>query len=944
MHTKAYQDFIYTRTYSRWLEDKNRRENWVETVERYKQFFEPRVPEHLKEEFYNAINNIILREVMPSMRALWSAGPALERENLAGYNCLHGSEKLLTLEKGVVPISECVGSYHVVDGNGEWVLSDINSFGEQKIVEAKFGYNSHNKIVKCTEEHDWVLSDGRRVKTKELVAGDVIAFNNVSKKYDTVDYKLGLIHGIIYGDGTATFSQERIKGYIIRLCNDYADLLPLFDKYPVSYPPSYGGDPVVYMYNDSFAKTHLLKKLPADSETEDYLVGFFRGWFAADGYCGSTKGEAVICVSEDEEVWLKRVIAKFGYVFQGSTPLPRQTNYGTRKKSSRNLKIARFSLCEDDFIIERKRNNFKKYEDFKYIFRGFTGKTYIDNVYCATVPTTHSFVLEGGLLTGNCAATVIDRMEVFGEILYILMCGTGVGFSVERQFIIKLPDIPMLNSIDSTIVFEDSKEGWAQGFNNFIETLYKGFIPEFDLHRIRPKGAPLKIFGGRASGPAPLRHLLEYTVALFKRAQGRKLNSIECHDLVCTIANCVIVGGVRRSATISLSNFSDMRMRHAKDGHFYIDHPERNLANNSVAYTEKPDALSFMEEWLSLARSGSGERGIINRQSMQQSAKKCGRKDDISFVVNPCGEVILRPNQLCNLTEAVIRAEDSLESVFNKIRYATILGVLQATLTQFNFVSDEWKNNVEEERLLGVSLTGICDNSFFATPSAALKDTLERLNVYCQEVANEWADALKINRPTARTTVKPSGTVSQLVNSSSGIHPRYSKYYIRRVRVTATDPVAKYLVDKGITWQPEVGEFIENHNTKVFEFPIKSPDNCVTRHNVTALDQLELWKFYKQYWTDHNPSCTIYVDDSEWLSVGAWVYENWDKIGGLSFLPKDGGVYPLAPYEEITKEEYEELSSNFPELNFNDLYEYEKVDSTEGAREFACVGGVCELV
>ena len=543
----------------------------------------------------------------------------------------------------------------------------------------------------------------------------------------------------------------------------------------------------------------------------------------------------------------------------------------------------------------------------------------------------------------NCAATAIDRPEVFGEILYILMNGTGVGFSVERQFINKLPDVPPLSPIDHTIIFADSKEGWAQGYTNLVETLYKGFIPSYDLSNIRPKGAPLRVFGGRASGPEPLKHLIVYTIDLFTRCQGRKLNSIECHDLVCTIANCVIVGGVRRSATISLSNFSDMRMRHAKDGHFYIEHPERNLANNSVAYTEKPDMFSFMEEWLALARSGSGERGIINRVSMKQSAANCGRDSNFEFVVNPCGEVILRPQGLCNLTEVVIRAEDSLESIFNKVKYATILGVLQATLTKFGFVGKEWIKNAEEERLLGVSLTGICDNPFFTTPSKELEEVLTKLRSYSREVANEWADALGIERPRAITTVKPSGTVSQLVNSSSGIHPRYSNYYLRRVRVTATDPLAKYLEEMGVNWYPEVGETHESHNTKVFEFPIASPKDCVTRHSVSAIDQLELWKLYKVYWTDHNPSCTIYVDEDEWFAVGDWVYKNWDIIGGLSFLPKDGGIYPLAPYEEITREEYEEYSSKFPLLNFNDLYKYEKKDATQGAREWACVGGVCEL-
>jgi ribonucleoside-diphosphate reductase alpha chain len=386
-------------------------------------------------------------------------------------------------------------------------------------------------------------------------------------------------------------------------------------------------------------------------------------------------------------------------------------------------------------------------------------------------------------------------------------------------------------------------------------------------------------------------------------------------------------------------------MRHAKDGQFYIDHPERNLANNSAVYTEKPDIFQFMEEWLALARSGSGERGIINRESMIKSAAKCNRDTSYNFVVNPCGEVILRPNGLCNLTEVIIRDTDHYDSIFKKVKYATILGVLQSTLTKFNYVDDVWRRNAEEERLLGVSLTGICDNHLFYRETAQLKYILEKLRNYAHSIAQEWSTSLGISTPKAVTTIKPSGTVSQLVDSSSGIHPRYANYYIRRVRVNATDPLSHYLEALGINWCPEVGETYENHTTKVFDFPIASPNECLTRHNLTALEQLSLWKLYKLHWTDHNPSVTIYVDDSEWLSVGDWVYRNWDIIGGISFLPKDGGIYPLAPYEEISKEEYYELSSMFPrDINFiNNLPKFETKDSTQGSREFACVGGACEL-
>jgi ribonucleoside-diphosphate reductase alpha chain len=536
----------------------------------------------------------------------------------------------------------------------------------------------------------------------------------------------------------------------------------------------------------------------------------------------------------------------------------------------------------------------------------------------------------------NCAYTHVDSPRTFSEILYILMNGAGVGFSTERQFITNLPEVPsFIERRDVNHVVKDSKLGWAEGYDTLINSLYAGYVPHLDLSEIRPRGMPLKTFGGRASGPAPLLQLIKFTVKTFLVARGRKLNSLEVYDLICMIANCVVSGGVRRSSTINLSNLSDTRMRDAKTGQFYIEHPQRMLSNNSVAYTEKPDMRIFMEEWMHLMKNGSGERGIINRESLMASARRTGREDR-QFGTNPCGEIILRSKQFCNLTEAIVRPDDTIETLTEKVRHATLLGVLQSGLTEFNYISPEWKKNCEEERLLGVSLTGLMDNLKVWDGLGGLKHVAQDYSV---QVAREFGYTI----PKAVTCVKPSGTVSQLADCASGIHPRFSSYFIRRVRVASTDPVAKLLQDQGVPCQPEVGQDIETANTLVFEFPLKSPQDSILRHHLSALGQLEGWLKVKRKWCDHNPSCTIYVKEHEWMEVGAWVYKHWDDIGGLSFLPFDGGIYQLAPYEEITELEFNTKQATFPAIDWNLLAKYESKDYTEGSRTYACTGDRCEL-
>ena len=541
----------------------------------------------------------------------------------------------------------------------------------------------------------------------------------------------------------------------------------------------------------------------------------------------------------------------------------------------------------------------------------------------------------------NCSYLPVDDMKSFDEAMFILLCGTGVGFSVERQYIQKLPEVPeQLFDSQTTIIVADSKEGWAKAYRQLIALLYSGEIPKWDTSKVRPSGAKLKTFGGRASGPAPLIDLFNFTVETFRNAAGRKLSSIECHDLMCKIGEIVVVGGVRRSAMISLSNLSDDRMRHAKTGQFPT---HRYLANNSVAYTEKPDAQSFLREWSALADSGSGERGIFNRQASQKQAAKNGRRDaSFEFGTNPCSEIILRPYQFCNLTEVVIRGTDTEKDLERKVRLATILGTIQSTFTKFPYLRKIWQKNTEEERLLGVSMTGIMDNVLTNGKKGDLKALLERLREVAVETNKEWAEKLGIPVSAAITCVKPSGTVSQLVDSASGIHARHNPYYIRTVRGDNKDPLTQFMKDQGIPSEPCV---YKGDTTTVFNFPIKSPDGAITRTQMTAVEQLEMWLIYQRHWCEHKPSVTVSVKKDEWLEVGNFVYEHFDEMSGVSFLPFDDHIYQQAPYQDIGKSEYEQLLSMMPErIDWSLLQEYEKEDGTKSSQTFACTGDVCEIV
>ena len=543
----------------------------------------------------------------------------------------------------------------------------------------------------------------------------------------------------------------------------------------------------------------------------------------------------------------------------------------------------------------------------------------------------------------NCSYVAVDRPQAFDEILYVLMNGTGVGFSVERQFVSNLPTVAdEFHPSDTTIVVQDSKMGWAKAFKELVAMLYHGQIPKWDLSKVRPAGAPLKTFGGRASGPEPLRRLFEFTKEIFQNAHGRKLSSIECHDIVCKTAEIVVVGGVRRSALISLSNLSDDRMRVAKSGQWWIDNGQRALANNSACYTEKPDIGIFMDEWKALYDSKSGERGIFNRESAKKIAEKNERRDvGHDFGTNPCSEIILRSREFCNLSEVVVRPEDTEHTLLNNVRLATILGTFQSTLTNFKYVSKDWKKNCIEERLLGVSLTGIMDNKWTAGKLPGLDVLLKNLKQISVDTNKEWSEKLKINQSAAITCVKPSGTVSQLVDSASGIHARHNPYYIRTVRGDKKDPLTKMMIEQGF---PAEDDVMKPNDTTVFSFPIKCSPDAVFRQDLSAIEQLELWKTYQVHWCEHKPSVTISVKEEEWIDVGAWVYKNFDLMSGVSFLPYSEHTYKQAPYQDCNEKEYKDLMNKMPtSVDWNKLSQYEKSDMTVGSQELACSAGSCEI-
>ena len=546
----------------------------------------------------------------------------------------------------------------------------------------------------------------------------------------------------------------------------------------------------------------------------------------------------------------------------------------------------------------------------------------------------------------NCSYVAIDHPLAFSELMYILLCGTGVGFSVERKYVDKLPVVAdELTSSDVVISVADSKMGWCEAVRELIALLYAGKIPTWDTSKVRPAGAPLKTFGGRASGPAPLEALMSYTVETFKIAAGRRLTTLESHDLCCKIAEVIVVGGVRRSALISLSDPTDDRIRNAKSGSWWVEHPERALANNSAVYDNKPDFPFFLNEAKSLYDSMSGERGFFSRLACKKIVESHGRRDpNHDFGCNPCSEIILRPNQFCNLSEIIVREGDSLEDLKYKATVATIFGTLQSSLTNFRYLRKIWKKNTEEEALLGVSMTGIMDHSVLSGSEGPelLEEYLVELRKTCIDTNRKWAKRIGVQPSSAITCVKPSGTVSQLTNSASGIHPRFSKHYIRTVRADVKDPMAQYMKQVGFPCEPDV---MKPDSNLVFSFPIKSPDASVTVDEVGAIEQLELWKAYQLHWCEHKPSVTVYYTADEFLPCMNWIWENFELASGISFLPYSEHTYAQAPYQEITEEQYNDAVLEMPTtINWNDLADFESEDMTSGAQTLSCSAGACEVV
>ena len=618
-----------------------------------------------------------------------------------------------------------------------------------------------------------------------------------------------------------------------------------------------------------------------------------------------------------------------------------------------------------DETVERYFNFFSEWLEEKHDYKLENGeRTELENAVkeLKVMPSMRCLMTAGPALKKentagyNCSYVKVDSPRSFDEILYVLMNGTGVGFSVEEEYTAQMPVVPdELYETDTTIIVADSKLGWAKAFKELVSLLYGGHIPKWDVSKVRPAGSPLKTFGGRASGPEPLVDLFNFTINTFRGATGRKLKPIECHDIVCKTAEIVVVGGVRRSALISLSDLNDREMRFAKSGQWWEQDVQRALANNSVNYKEKPDVGTFMREWLSLYDSKSGERGIYNGLSAKRAVERLNeryrdgsgdyiRRRDAreDFGTNPCSEIILRSREFCNLSEVVVRRRDTRESLKAKVKHATILGTFQSTLTEFKYLSREWKRNCDEERLLGVSLTGIMDNPLTNGTKNGLKELLEELRDVAYETNKEWADRLGIPHAAAITCVKPSGTVSQLVDSASGIHARHNPFYIRTVRADNKDPLCKLMQEMGFPNEPDV---TKPDHTTVFSFPMKSPKDAVFRMDMSALEQLELWKTYQESWCEHKPSVTISVKEDEWVDVAAWVYENFDSISGISFLPFSEHVYRQAPYQDCTEEEYNEALEQMPKnVDWAELSKYESQDYTVSSQELACVAGGCEVI
>lgn len=956
----AYQEYIHKSRYARFLPESGRREHFPETVDRYLDFMSQHYGSKIDRYVPTLRQAMLDRVAVPSMRAFWSAGPALMRNNMCGYNCLTGETPVTTKEYGIVPIETVAGkSVHVIDGKGEWVLSPCRQYGESTdLYEVQLGGKAGG-VVRATGDHRWILETGETVTTRTLQPGARLAsaplpeYGAPSAKDE---HQAGFRHGFVYGDGTSTYSRNKAEsnekyhsGFLVRVCSYHDDITPFFEGVPCSYPPSFAGDPVYYLGSGAID----LKALPdvhGDIFSDSYLRGFVDGLIASDG--GLSSAQIVVSGNIDTMRWLAANGPRLG-VFPGKLQqMPDKTNYGKRSTPCYRVGLNRRTLPSEALTRAKDRARYSGLPagkpDPRCKVNGVTRLTVESPVpvYCFSVPTTQSFVLNGNLLTGNCSFVAVDNIRAFSEALFILMCGTGVGFSCRKTHVEKLPRVPTSLTVSpDTIVVEDSREGWAQSVLDFVAGLYAGKIRLFDVHKVRKAGTELVTMGGRASGPAPLLKLVDHVTALFMGARGRQLTSRECHSIMCMVGEIVVVGGVRRSALISLSDLHDEEMRVAKSGQWWEKNGHYALANNSVCYEGRPDKEAFDSEWAALVASFSGERGVFNLEAARSAARESGRDASLIEGTNPCAEILLRSMGLCNLSEHVIRPGMTAAQLIVGVEAAAVFGTLQAGLTYFPGLRSGWVKNAKEEALLGVSLTGIMDHAKWSTLDQDTCEMLAEARAKAREVNAAVATDIGIRPAGAVTTVKPSGTVSQLMDCASGMHARFAPYYIRRVRQDIKDPICQFMLDSGFVAE----DCAAGKPQKVFEFYQRAPEGCKTVADEDVYSQLDRWKKLKRHWADHSVSATIYVRGNEWDLARQWVWQNFDTITGVSFLPYSGPSddgqghsYVQAPYEAITAEQYEAGIAQEPSDIDWDKFE-EGSDLTAGSKTLACVGGACEL-
>lgn len=907
--------------YSRLKED-GTKETWPEVVNRVVYFLSNELlkmgkspPSLWWEEIRRAMLNM---EVLPSMRVVQMAGPALERDHVGAYNCLTGDTEYVT-DTGIRTLAETVGTtQRVLTKGGIWRPATVRQFGEAPVNVITFRPGSRSrtslrKIVRATADHGWLTTRG---PVRDLQVGDEVIANGQIDEFNAHEW----VRGFLFGDGTVQDNCTRA-----RLCGMKAQYLPTFEATGarISYPESNDGDPTVSWRAGVFIECKHLPQAPSPS--------WMKGYLAADGY-NAERQPTLSTTRKDAVDFIQRHAAELGVAVTGLTVWTKDSNFGARRP------LYKLGIRPAADVV------------WRVLSIEPTDETV--PVFCVTEPVTHTFTLAHGLTSLNCAYVALDKPSALGELLYIMMQGTGVGFSVEMTNVANWPVVQHLMGRYTTRMnedglsgfsvlapnpvfpIEDSTEGWVDAYEHGISTWMSGWDVDFDFSKIRPAGAPLATKGGYASGPEPFRELLEFTRKIIQSAQGRKLTSFEIHRLATKAGSIVMVGGVRRAAQISLSDAYDVEMRHAKSGPFWEQYPELAMANNS-AVIETEDQLA--REWESLRNSGTGERGLFN-----PSGPIPERRDaDYSFGTNPCGEILLRSRQFCNLSIAVARPNDTRETLARKVRIATLIGTIQSCLTKFPNLPQTWQDNCVEERLLGVDITGTMDCPLLQKTDKQTAALLTSLRDQAIEWNKQYAEQLGINPSAAVTCNKPSGNSSQLLDSSSGIHPRYARFYIRRLRIGRDTPLSQHLQALGIPVSPEVGQpDLATSPVWVFELPAQAPMGAVVRSDVSALDQLEYWKMWKLNWTEHNPSCTIYVGEDEWDQVYEWVRANWAIIGGLSFLPRNDHIYDLAPYEEIDEMEYNKRCG---EIKWDGAALSAWAGEQAGSTDAACAGNFCEF-